>query len=130
MTAVATQQIVLDAGALIGLERQNLRLLALAMNVERLRIPTYVPVGALAQAWRGGARQHALARLMNSAAILVVNLDEDSAKAVGLLLGRTGTSDVVDGHVALIARSLGAVVYTSDPTDIRAIDPSLRVEAI
>jgi len=34
---------------------------------------------------------------------------------------------VVAGHVALLARSLGAPVITSDADDLRRIDASLRL---
>jgi len=44
-------------------------------------------------------------------------LDPDVARAIGLLLGASGTTDVVDGHVALLC-SPGDAVLTSDPEDI------------
>ena len=36
-----------------------------------------------------------------------------------------GTADVVDVSVALLARRVGGVVVTSDPDDLRAVDPGL-----
>lgn len=42
----------------------------------------------------------------------------DQAHEVGALLGRAGTSDVVDAHVALAAAATTATVVTSDPGDI------------
>lgn len=41
------------------------------------------------------------------------------------LCGRSGTRDVVDASVALLARRHHAVVVTSDPDDLGRVDPSL-----
>ncbi|MBX3273335.1 MAG: hypothetical protein KF729_23935 [Sandaracinaceae bacterium] len=43
------------------------------------------------------------------------------------MLGASGTTDVVDAHVAILGRSLGALVATSDPDDLRRLDPELRI---
>jgi hypothetical protein len=52
-------------------------------------------------------------------------LDDDTARAVGLICGRTGHKDIVDVSVALCARQRGHAVVTSDPDDLQTIDPSL-----
>jgi hypothetical protein len=49
---------------------------------------------------------------------------------LGLLLAKSGTSDVVDAHVALLARRLHATVVTSDPDDLTALDPILTVVTV
>lgn len=54
-------------------------------------------------------------------------LDELTARAVGLLCGRSGHPDVVDVQVALHARQAHHAVITSDADDLRAVDPSLRL---
>jgi hypothetical protein len=119
--------IVLDTGALIGLERRDPRLVALADEIVRRRIPTAIPAGVVAQAWRGSPRQHAVSRLLGSRCVLIHPLDDITAFRVGALLARQGGSDVTDGHVALLAGRLRATVYTSDPADIRVLDPTLTV---
>jgi hypothetical protein len=48
----------------------------------------------------------------------VANLTEPGARAAGQLLGRAGTSDVVDAVVAHTAASLRADVVTGDRADI------------
>ena len=48
----------------------------------------------------------------------VVNLTEPAAHAAGQLLGRAGTSDVVDAVVAQTAADLRADVVTGDRADI------------
>lgn len=118
---------VLDTGALIGLERRDPRLIALADEIVRNRLPAFVPAGVIAQAWRGSPRQHAIAKLLKSRGIRVDALDEQTALQVGVRLSSVGSDDVVDGHVALLAARVHGVVYTSDPDDIRALDPALQV---
>lgn len=118
---------VLGTGALIGLERRDPRLIALADEIVRNRLPAFVPAGVIAHAWRGSPRQHAIAKLLKSQGIRVDPLDEEAALQVGVRLSSTGSDDVVDGHVALLAARVHGVVYTSDPEDIRALDPTLQV---
>lgn len=68
--------------------------------------------------WRDGTRQVRLARLIGSGTLAIHCLDLDEARAVGVMLGSTGTGDVVDGSVALSARRHQALVVTSDPDDL------------
>jgi hypothetical protein len=115
--------VVLDAGALIAFERNDRKvrtLIELAMTHGRT---LHVPAGVVARVWRDGARQVRLARLLGSGLLDVHALDRDEAQAVGVLCGRSGTHDVVDASVALLARRLRAVVVTSDPDDLRRLDP-------
>jgi predicted nucleic acid-binding protein len=121
---------VLDSGALIALERGDRRMAALAVVITRDEVPTFVPAGVVAQVWRGSARQHDIARLLATRAVRVEPLDDELARAVGILVGAAGASDVVDGHVALLARRTRATVYTSDENDIHRIDPTLNIVAV
>lgn len=57
-------------------------------------------------------------------AVRIDPLAEDVSYRLGLLLAKSGTSDVVDAHVALLARGLRATVLTSDPDDLTALDPT------
>ncbi|MGH3783568.1 MAG: PIN domain-containing protein, partial [Pseudonocardiaceae bacterium] len=117
--------VVLDSGAMIALERRDTRMLALADELHGARRIGYVSAGVVAQTWRGSARQHATMRLLRAGAVRVDPLSEDVAYRLGLLLAKSGTSDVVDAHVALLARRLHATVVTSDPDDLTALDPTL-----
>lgn len=105
-------------------------MLALMAELLALRSSAYVPAGVVAQCWRGSKRQHGVARLLRADAVRVDELTEASAYQIGLLLAATGTSDVVDGHVALLARKLGATVVTSDPGDLKTLDASLVLVTI
>jgi hypothetical protein len=65
-----------------------------------------------------------VATLIRAKALRIDPLDEQTAFHVGVRIGITGVDDGVDGHVALLAARVRAVVFTSDPADIRALDPS------
>ncbi len=118
---------VLDTGALIAIERGDEQVRAvLRERVGRLVIPAAV----LAQVWREGARQARLAILVASRDTRIDVLDESAAKAAGVLCGRTGTSDIVDASVVIAARAHRALVVTSDPDDLRKIDPSVELEPL
>lgn len=96
-------------------------------EIVRSRIAVFVPAGVVAQAWRGSNRQHAVAKLLRSRAARIIDLDADTGFRIGARLAETGTSDVIDAHVALLATRLNAVVYTSDPDDIAILGPTLRI---
>lgn len=114
-----TGDLVLDAGALIALERGDRELIALLRGAVALDYTVVIPATALAQAWRGGPRSASLARLV--AASEIDGLDEGRAKEVGSRLGERGGRDVADAHVVCCAVVCGAAVATSDPDDIRAL---------
>lgn len=57
-------------------------------------------------------------------------LNEATAKAVGVLCAKRGIVDVVDAPVALCARLTGSVVITTDPEDIRVLDPQLTIQSL
>jgi len=84
-----------------------------------------IPATALAQTMRNPAKQALLSRLMRQANTDLVPMDGPDATAVGLLLARTGTVDIVDAHVVVCARRSGQAVITSDPDDLRQIAPEL-----
>ena len=115
---------------MIALERRDTRMLALADELHGARRIGYVPAGVVAQIWRGSARQHATVRLLRAGAVHVDPLSVDVAYRLGLLLAKSGTSDVVDAHVALLARRLHATVLTSDPDDLTALDPTLTLVTV
>lgn len=124
------QAVVLDAGALIAFERADVRMRALLREAVTSGVRLVVPAGVLAQVWRGDARQAPLRALVKAATTVVVPLDHVLAEAAGALCGRSGTSDVIDASVVLVARRFGAAVVTSDVGDLRRLDPSARLERI
>ena len=83
--------------------------------------------GVLAQVWRNGRRQARLAGLLRLPVCEVASLDEPQARVAGRLLGLSGTTDVVDASVALLARRRGLPVVSSDADDLHRLDPTLDV---
>jgi hypothetical protein len=122
--------VTLDAGALIALDRNDRRVVVLLARAAETRARVTIPASALAQAIRSPERQVRLARLIRQPTTDVVNLDRVDATHVGRLLGASGSSDVVDAHVVICARRSHQRVVTSDPDDLRALDPTLEVVAI
>lgn len=123
--------VTLDSGALIALERGDSRMLALLDRIANdPESKVIVPAGVLAQVWRDGSRQVRLSRLVSSSQSIVTDLNKEQAKAVGILLGVSRTADVIDASVAICALQHGQVVITSDPDDIHALAPRLRIQAL
>jgi predicted nucleic acid-binding protein len=120
----------LDAGALIAIERADPWVEGLIRRAMRTGDIVTVPAGALAQVVRAPGRQARLARLLRQPTTDVVPLDRADALAVGRLLARSRTSDVVDAHVAVCARRAGQPIVTSDPDDLRRLDPDAELVEI
>lgn len=121
-----------DTGALLAAERGDREMWKLHRGYRSLRIIPVVPAAALAEAWRGGARQANLARLL--AVCDVEAMSEEQAKAVGVLAGKAGHDDVVDVAVVEGAARRGDAIVTSDAGHIRAIAQAagrrVRIEQI
>jgi hypothetical protein len=109
--------VILDAGALIGYERGDRAVRAL-LETQRERAPVRTSTGAVAQAWRNGARQVHLARLLRG--VDERPLDQPAARRVGQLLGAAVTVDVIDAAVIDVATN-GDEVLTSDPQDLAVL---------
>lgn len=118
---------LLDAGALIAFEKGDPRVRALLREILSQNRRVVVPAPVLAQVWRRPSEQVAVRSLTGSSRTEIVPLDGPLAEAVGVLCGRTRTRDVVDATVAIVARKLDAVVVTSDPDDLRALDGALAL---
>lgn len=85
----------------------------------------------LAQVVRSGSRQANLRRFLADSYVRFAILDYPAALRVGVLLGEAGTSDVVDAAVVVCARELErSPVVTSDPEDLRKLDPVLPLIVI
>ncbi|HMH93055.1 MAG TPA: PIN domain-containing protein [Streptosporangiaceae bacterium] len=117
----------LDAGGLIALDRDDRRVVVLLARARETGARVTVPATVLAQAIRRPDRQARLARLIRQPATDVIDLDRVDATHVGRLLAASGTSDIADAHVVVCARRSGQPVVTSDPGDLRALDPALRL---
>ena len=114
-----------DAGALIGIERNDRTMHDIVGRARERGVGIMIPAGVLGQVWRDGSRQARLAALLSRHNVVVEPLDELRARAAGRLCGARGTSDVIDASVVLCARLHKHRVVTSDPVDLRRLDPTL-----
>ncbi|MPZ65765.1 MAG: hypothetical protein GEU83_09715 [Pseudonocardiaceae bacterium] len=119
--------LVLDAGALIGIDRDDRRVAGLIELGRRAGAPLVTAAPVVAQVWRNGGRQARLARRLPMIDVRGAGLRE--ARAAGELLAATGTSDVVDALLALVVVP-GDHVLTSDPADIRTLLDGREIPAI
>ena len=106
---------ILDAGLLVAFdrgERGARSFLAASVRADEA-LHTTAPV--LAQVWRDGAQQARLAHIAKS--IVVHPFAADDYTAVGRLLARSGTGDVVEAHLVVLAVRTGHSIITSDAGD-------------
>ncbi len=109
--------IVLDAGALVAVERGDRAMIAVIKGERDEGRAPLTHGGVIGQVWRGGrGRQANLARVLRG--IDVRAIDDDLGRRAGVLLGRAGRSDVIDAAVVLIAED-GDEIFTADPADLR-----------
>lgn len=125
------RNLTLDAGALIAYERRDRSVHDSIERAVAAGMQVMVPAGALAEVWRDRRRQYLLRDLLRRRGVKVADLTETAAKASGELCGRASTRDVIDASVVVCARGQrDATVLTSDPADIRLLDPAVQIEAI
>lgn len=122
--------ITFDAGGLIALDRNDRRVFALLARAMERSMRITIPATALAQAIRNPARQARLCRLIRQASTDLIALDGQDATAVGLLLARTATADIVDAHVVVCAQRARQAVVTSDAGDLRRLAPGLQLVVV
>lgn len=119
--------IVLDAGALIALDRGDKRMIAL-LDRALIQGRTFrVPAGVVGQAWRDGRVQVALGRFLRSEEVEIVPLDDQLARSCGELCAATNSLDVIDASVVIVARERRHPIVTSDPNDLRRLYPAAQV---
>lgn len=107
---------ILDAGALIAVSRNDRAMIARLVAAEQEGDELITLPMVVAQVWRDHrGRQAQLARLLRG--IEIVSIDDDLGRRCGELLGKAKTADPIDAAVVLIATD-GESVVTSDPDDI------------
>ena len=110
---------IIDASPLIlDSENLNSRLWALIKRAIERGDDLHTTHPVLAQVWREPARQANLSRAIRY--FDVHPLDE--SVSVGLRLAQSGTSDVVDAHLAVVAEGLGTFILTSDREDMSSLN--------
>jgi hypothetical protein len=119
--------LVLDAGALIAVDRGDPVVYKKIRDALRVGTPVRTNPNVVAQVWRNGATQSRLARLLRD--IKVEPITREDGYRAGELLGVTRTKDVVDATVALLAKAKDKL-YTSDPGDLRALCTATGFKAV
>ena len=112
---------ILDAGVLISVDRgeESARALLTAVARSGARLHTTHPV--VAQVWRDGSRQARLAAFLKT--VSVHSFDE--GPSVGRLLALADSSDVVNGHLVLLALRLRDDILTGDTDDLARLGAPL-----
>ena len=119
--------IVLDAGALIALDRGDKRMIALLHRALSQGRSFRVPAGVVGQAWRDGRLQVTLARFLRSDEVEIVPLDEHLARSCGELCAAANMPDVIDASVVILARERRDLIVASDADDLRRLDPGAQI---
>jgi hypothetical protein len=126
MSVSTPDSVVYDSGALIAIDNARYRL---AVDRHRDLLGSgwriLVPTVAAAQAVRRPTAQARLMRALKGCSL--VPFTADHHVPVGQLLAASGTADVVDAFVALLAAREQATVVSSDPDDIRRLLSCLGV---
>lgn len=120
-------RLVLDAGALSGIERDDRKVAGLIELGRRAGASLITVAPVVGQVWRGGSRQARLARKLPMIDVRPTSLTD--AQTAGVLLGDSGSNDVVD---ALLAECVlpGDQVFTSDSADLSFLLSTREVAAL
>jgi len=106
--------LILDAGFLISLDRGHRAAQEFLTTALRHETPLRTTHPVVAQVWRDGARQARLARFLGAIAVHPL----DDGHAVGRILARAGTADIVDAHLVSVAIERSEPVLTADVDDL------------
>jgi len=119
--------VILDAGLLIAVDRDERAarsFLTAAVRADEV-LRTTAPV--VAQVWRDGRRQARLAQFLTT--LEIHPFDRADAGAVGEILSNSGTADVVDAHLVVLAIQMGDGIITSDAQDFAVLVSHLGSDA-
>jgi predicted nucleic acid-binding protein len=94
----STKRLILDAGAVIALARNDPRARAFVQRAVELDAEVRVPVVVLAETRRGNERDAVVHRVLEAVSGSVP-IDETVGRRAGTLLGRARRSDTVDAIV-------------------------------
>jgi len=116
--------VVLDAGAIIGMERRERRVIKLLERALEREWTLIVPPAVIAETWRGARTDAIVARFLKTVDSFAP-LDREAAMRIGSLLAsadlRSGAY-VVDASVVDVAlKSAPCLLAPSDAPDIRRL---------
>jgi hypothetical protein len=112
--------VIYDAGALVAAHRNERLFLRAHDLLLRSGVRPLLPAPVLSQVWLPGSKHAVLHRVLGGCTVMPFT--EEAAREVARLCRNAGSTDVVDGFVALMAlRNGSAPVITSDVDDIRVL---------
>lgn len=120
---------VFDTGALIALERRDLRMSKRVMYLRESKGAIIVPAPVLGEWWKGRSdwREKILAPM------ILEPLDAPLAKTAGEATAKVKGATLIDAVVMASAARAGAIVYTADFDDLTRLQsffPSVRVLSV
>lgn len=113
---------ILDAGVFIALDNPSKRRIILAL-VRKMKAEGVIPVtneAALAQAWRDPSKQVPMGMLVKATSVYPFG----DPRIIGQRCAQSGTSDVVDASLAVLADQLEVKILTTDTADMRKLGAS------
>ncbi|MCY3893782.1 MAG: PIN domain-containing protein [Acidimicrobiaceae bacterium] len=110
---------ILDAGVLIAVDRGSVQARDYLMSAEHNGDVLHTTAAVAAQVWRDGSRQVRLTRALS--AMTLHPFEPGDIAQVGEALRRSGTSDVVDAHLYVVAERIGHDILTSDVDDFASL---------
>jgi predicted nucleic acid-binding protein len=113
-----TPRIMLDTGALVGLERRQHSIRSVHRLALELAQPLVVSTPVVAEWWREGRREKERLQILRT--LLVEPPNATVARLAGAAIGRVG-GGVVDALVMAAASVRSDVVYTSDVEDLERL---------
>lgn len=117
---------ILDAGPLTDADRNRRRFAALVKVALDEGAVLRTTDAIVAQVWRN-PRQ---ANLTWALSALDIRSEFGDGRRIGELLAATGTSDVVDAHLAVLARRIGEPILTDDMGDLGLLASEVGAVAI
>ena len=110
---------ILDAGVLVSIDRGEESARTFLTSSSRRAEPLHTTAAVAAQVWRNGSTQARLAKALR--AMTVHPFRSEDFAPVGEILRRSGTSDVVDAHLVVVAVRLGQNIITADEEDFTTL---------
>jgi predicted nucleic acid-binding protein len=127
------QRLILDAGAVIGLSRADVRARAALAAALEAGADVAVPAVVLAETVRDGPADAPVNRVLKAVGGIDV-ADEAIGRTAGRLLGSAGSAATVDAIVVATAiEAGGAVILTGDAGDLALLaadDPRVIIEPL
>lgn len=112
---------ILDAGFLVSVDRGERSAQEFLHAALQRSTPLNTTQPVVAQVWRNGSRQARLARFLTTITIHPLT----NGRAVGAILARSGTADVIDAHLVAVAVEFSEPILTGDLSDIKHLVDAL-----